>query len=690
MRLHSRVITASVAVDRTVVGTLDSGGAFVLAAGDAGQRIGGEAYLGGKMRVGWWEYPVVMDLMGMAFEESVPFLVNHENRTASRLGLVRPSVAEGRLRIDGEIVSTSGIAQGVIEQARAGAEWQLSIGAEVQVDELVDEGQVRVVNGREHAGPFYHVRSSRLREVSVVAVGADAATRMRLAASYASGGNAMTFDAWLKARGLDAATMTDDERKKFRAEYDSEQRALHAAAQPTTEPVRTATPVQAGAEDPAVVAQMAIETERRRVAGIQAECAGEFPEVERTAIAGGWTVERTRGELLTALRASRPTGVSAALRQQAPEAGVLEAALYVAGGGSAPEKQFSAQQLEAATKRYRHGIGLQQLLVEAARANGYTGSGFRDTRAILEHCFPSRVQASWSHADIPGILANTANKFLLEGFMFVERTWRSIAARRSVSDFKTVTSYRMNGGFEYELIPPGGEFQHGAIGEDSYTIKADTYGKMFAVTRQDIINDDLGALTAVPRRLGRGAALKLNDVFWTKFLDNAAFFTAARGNYFEGAATALSIDSLTEAEKLFFNQTDPDGKPLGAMPEILLVPPAQNVKASQFMNATEVRDTTASTKYATNNPHAGKFQVQMSAYLSNAAYSGYSATAWYLLANPLDMPVIEVAFLNGVENPTVEQTDADFNTLGILFRGYHDFGVALQEYRGGTKAKGAA
>ncbi|MCL4193722.1 MAG: hypothetical protein KJZ87_18435, partial [Thermoguttaceae bacterium] len=64
--------------------------------------------------------------------------------------------------------------------------------------------------------------------------------------------------------------------------------------------------------------------------------------------------------------------------------------------------------------------------------------------------------------------------------------------------------------------------------------------------------------------------------------------------------------------------------------------------------------------------------------------------AWYLLAEPNDLPVIEIAFLNGQESPTIETADADFSVLGIQMRGYHDFGVALQDSRGGVKSKGEA
>ena len=182
--------------------------------------------------------------------------------------------------------------------------------------------------------------------------------------------------------------------------------------------------------------------------------------------------------------------------------------------------------------------------------------------------------------------------------------------------------------------------------------------------------------------------MKLNDVFWEEFMDNATFFTAARGNYDEDTDTALSIGGLTLADTLFRNQTDPDGYPLGVTPKILLVPNALAVTASQLMNTVTVVDGTGTALQPASNPFAGAFRVVTSSYLGNSSYTGYSTTGYYLLADPADMPVIETAFLNGRDMPVVESADADFNTLGVQFRGYHDFGVSLQEYRGGVLMAG--
>ena len=281
-----------------------------------------------------------------------------------------------------------------------------------------------------------------------------------------------------------------------------------------------------------------------------------------------------------------------------------------------------------------------------------------------------------------------ANKFLLEGFFSVERVWRNICAVRNVSDFKTVTSYRLIGKDQYEQVAPGGELKHGTLGNESYTNKADTYGLMLSIDRRDIINDDLGAITTVPRKLGRGSGLKINDVFWAIFLNNAAFFTAGNKNYQTGADTALTIDGLTKAEVAFMDQVDGDSKPIGIMPSVLLVPTALSALGTQLYKSVELRDNTAGAKFPIANPHQGKFRVEVSRYLANTTYTGNSAKAWYLLSEPTDLPVIEVAFLNGQESPTIETADADFNVLGVQMRGYHDFGVAMQDPRGGVKMKG--
>jgi hypothetical protein len=400
----------------------------------------------------------------------------------------------------------------------------------------------------------------------------------------------------------------------------------------------------------------------------------------------------TRTEL-EVLRADRPKAPAAHVPDNSMTGTVLEAACMLTGGikGDDIMAAYGEKPVEIADKRFKGGIGLQELLLEAAWANGYEGRNFRDSRAVLRFAFGTGLQAAgFSTIDIGGILSNVANKFLLDGFFSVERAWRNVCAVRNVSDFKTVTSYRLIGKDQYEIVAPGGELKHGTLGEEKYTNKADTYGLLLAIDRRDVINDDLGAITTVPRKLGRGSGLKINDVFWTVFIANSDFFKTANKNYLTGTDTVLSIDGLTKAEVAFLDQTDSDGKPIGILPQIVLVPTALSAIGTMLYKSLEIRDTTANTKFPVANPHQGKFRVEVSRYLANSGYTGSSAKAWYLLADPNDLPVIEVAFLNGQESPTIETAEADFNVLGIQMRGYHDFGVALQDPKGGIKSKGEA
>jgi hypothetical protein len=607
------------------------------------RRFSMNAYTGGAMTLRGWRHPTVIDLAGISWSAKARPILKDHNPSLIVGHTEGVSVVDGVLRVAGVVSGAGPVAREIVEAGMNGFPWQASVGAYASETEQVPKGRQAIANGRTFDGPVSIVRRSVLGEVSFVALGADDGTEARIAAEAAGNEEEHTM---------------------------SEAENVAQAAAPA-------------AEIPSIAAQMRAEAaaESARIGAIRKACAGQHAEIEAKAIADGW--DATKAEL-EVLRASRPlTGAPAAhVRGADASPEVVEAALCKAGGLPGIERHYDERTLEAADRRFGRGIGLQEILLEAAWANGHTGRSIKgDTRGVL--------QAAFSNLTLPGIFSNVANKFLLAGFTAVEGTWREISSSRSVSDFKQITSYRLNGAFAYDEIGPAGELKAGDVSEESFTNQVKTYGKMFSVTRQDIINDDLGALTALPTRIGRGAALKLNQVFWGAFLANSTFFTSARKNFASGATTAFGIDSLTAAEQLFLDQVDADGQPLAVSPAVLLVPTALNARAAQLMNSTEIRDTAASTKYPTANPHAGKFRTLYSAYLSNATLTGNSSTAWYLLANPADVPLIEVAFLNGRDVPTVETAEADFSVLGVQMRGYFDFGVALQDWRGGVKMAGA-
>jgi hypothetical protein len=302
------------------------------------------------------------------------------------------------------------------------------------------------------------------------------------------------------------------------------------------------------------------------------------------------------------------------------------------------------------------------------------------------------LKAAFSTIAVPYIVGAVANKTAVAGFNSVEAAWRNCARIGSVKNFQAHTRVRLTDSNEYTKLGPDEHIQHGELDEMTFTITAYTFAKMLGITRTDLINDDLGAFAEVPKKLGLGAAKKLNTDFWTMVLGNASsFFAAGNSNYISGATTALGVDSLTQAEYTFLNQTQPDGHPVGIVPKVLLVPNALLAKASQLMASLQLNETTtADTPKPSDNPHAGKFSVVRSSYLSMAALTGYSTTAWYLLADPSELACWEVAFLNGKQEPTVETSDVDFDQLGIQMRGYIDYGLAQMDYRAGVMSRGAA
>jgi hypothetical protein len=651
------------------------------------------AYTGGPMRVAGFFRPVVIDLAGVRVpSKSTPVFRDHD--PGKIVGHGEVEVGDKSIKVEGLVSAENEHTREVVTSSLNGFPWQASVGASVDQFEVLDDGQKAAVNGQTVLGPLLIARKSTLGEVSFVPLGADRRTSARIMASAKHAkGQDMDFDTWLETKGLLAADLNEQQKTSLQALFEKD---VGAPAEPEAE--RTGTDAAATAtkdaeaadagRDAVAALRAKLAAETSRIHAVRNMFAGKHAEIEAKAIAEGWDLTRCE---LEKLRADRPPAPAITVHgvERGVTAELLEAACALTAKLDEPEKHYSAEVLEQAHKRYRGSFGLQELLLEAAWANGYTGRTFRQAREVLQYAFGHQIQAAFSDVDIGGILSNIANKFLIEGFYSVERTWRNIAAMRNVNDFKTVTSYRLIGKDQYEQVPPGGEIKHGTLGNETFTNKADTYALMLSIDRRDIINDDLGAITLVPRKLGRGSGLKINDVFWKVFLNNAAFYTAANRNFLSGAGSVLSIDGLTQAETMFMEQVDADGKPIGIMPSFILVPPSLSAIGAQLFRSLELRDTTAGVKYPISNPHQGKYQVEVSRYLSNTQYSGNSRTAWYLLANPDDLPVIEVAFLNGQEVPIIENAMAEFNVLGVEMRGYHDFGVALQDPKGGLKSAGA-
>jgi hypothetical protein len=586
------------------------------------------AYTGASIRQGWSRNPLVVDLAQIDASRPIPILYAHGKELPlldSVIGKSLEATNDGsQLLLRGELIRGTPASDKLIALAKAGVPLQASIGADVGSIENIAAGASVTVNGREFPGPISVSRGAVLRETSVVLFGADSQTSAAIA-----------------AEASEVFPMSDTLNEK-----------PVEAAVPSTE----ATAIVAGGPTPAV--QLGADD----IAKIVAEAAEK-------------AVKAYREETLAEVRASRPSApaVHVVNAADANSPKVVEAALCLAGGLPNVEKVFDTKTLEAADRRRNH-TSLQEVLLEAARANGYSGvqkihEG--NIEQVLAGAFPRVTASGFATHSISNVLAATYGKFLLQGYTAVESVWDRIASVRSVSDYKTVTGVRLNGGFAFEDVGATGELKSADASDETRTIRAKLTGRISSITMVDIVNDDLGALTQVPSRLGRGAAVKLNADFWTEFLlNNASAFRAES----PGAGNALSTTSLRTALASYRKLTDPDGLPLGVTPSIILLPPELEMVGEELMGSS-VLITGENTTRGNVNVFAGRFQVVSSAYLT-------SATTWWLVANPAELPCMEVAFLNGQRTPTVQQADADFNQLGIQVRGHFSYGVAKAETRG--------
>jgi hypothetical protein len=613
------------------------------------------AYTGGKAQPQDFPCPVVIDLSGLDIpSQKIP--VRYEHKSFQGVGHTEKIlIAGGEVIAEGVISRGTSWARDVAQSAKNGFPWQASMGGPIHQAEYVPFGQKVTVNGANFEGELYVIRKMTLKEISFVDLAADEHTSAVIEAQYEEGLEAggMRLEANAPETNMDTNTKIDMTR------YENKNL------------------------QPPVSSLLPLVIDQRRIAAIEKIGGGKFPDLEAKAIEEGWSVEKFHAQYQ---HKTMPSGAAVSVTSPgtANHGGLvpstLEAIALASSGTSLSflEAQYDEKTLEMADK-YR-GIGIQEFC-ELICAGQHLPKFRRDSRGWLE--------AAFSSVSLPGILSNIANKVLLEGFTQMDDTWRKVVKIASVHNFQRHERYRMNGLFKYEKVGKDGELKHGQLDEQQFSQKIDTHGIMFSLTRQMIIDDDLGAFTDIPRAIGVGAAEAINDAVWQCLLSNPLqgdgknFFSAEHKNLFTGDEYKLDIGGLTHAELKFSEQERAPGRPLGIPATILLVPTALKVAAEMLMKSLMLNETTAQNKpQPVTNPHAGKYEVIATPYLASKAFANASALAWYLLASPLRLAALEVGFLGGVDHPTVERADADFNTLGMLFRGYIDFGVKEQDWRG--------
>lgn len=325
---------------------------------------------------------------------------------------------------------------------------------------------------------------------------------------------------------------------------------------------------------------------------------------------------------------------------------------------------------EAPSDEARELRGLS--LVELARRFSGAGDSVSAARAVDE----ALTQRSGMHStsDFAAVLGNTVARTLRNSYENAQRTFQPFTRVVELTDFRPVTRVALGDAPKLEKVSEGAEFTHGTIGESGESYALASYGKIVAVTRQAIINDDLSAFTRLPAMYGARAAELEADLVYGVLSGNAAMsdgkalFHTAHGNVMTGG---LDVDGLSKVRALGRKQTGIDGAKINVSYVTLIVNPDDETAAEKILGSIAP---TASGEF---NPFVGRMTIVADPRVPE----GY----WFAAANPNLTETIELGFLSGargVQTFTRDGWDVD----GVEVKARLDVGAKAIDWRGLARA----
>ena len=524
----------------------------------------------------------------------------------------------------------------IFQKVQSGTLQGVSVGYAIYRYEVLEDEDTKSTNGRFN-GPAYVVTDWEPLEISIVSVPADA-----------------TVGVGRSAEEIHTSIDTQEDNTRMDQEKNLEVQELKS------EPVKTGLTQ----ED----LQKAMEQERKRTSEITALFRDFNVEGADEAIVMGVSVDEARAMVMDQLRA-RNKGVSVTMGEAESDKfrAAAQDAVLMAAGIPVAEPAAGAQELR--------GHSMVELAREALQREGLK-SNFGDNMELAR-------QAINSTSTFPAIMANLANKSVMVGFNEAETTYQIWAGKGSNRDFKEAARVALSEAGNLELVPEGGQFQQDFLGEASARTKVATYGKLFSLTRQAIINDDLGLFSKIATKYGSAAKRLVNKMVYAqltgniKMQDGVALFDNKHGNV-AGTGEALSVKAIAKAITAMRRQKGITGDAtLNITPKYLVVPPELEMTAYQIVNSTAAVDGVNS---GVVNPYKGRFVVVADAELTDP-------DAWYLVADASQHDTIEVTYLNGVETPRLE-TRQGFEVDGIEYKVAFDCGVSALDFRGVFKNAG--
>lgn len=525
----------------------------------------------------------------------------------------------------------------IFQKVQSGTLQGVSVGYAINRYEVLEDEDTKSTNGR-FTGPAYVVTDWEPLEISIVSVPADP-----------------TVGVGRSAEEIHTSIDTQEDNTRMDQEKNLEVQEVKS------EPVETGITQ----ED----LQKAMEQERKRTSEITAMFRDFDVEGADEAIVLGKSVEEARAMVIDQLRA-RNKGVSVTMGEAESDKfrAAAQDAVLMAAGIPVAEPAAGAQELR--------GYSMIEMARESLRRESGSNVNFGDNMELARAAINST-------STFPAIMSNLANKSVMVGFNEAETTYQIWAGKGSNRDFKEAARVALSEAGTLELVPEGAQFKQDSFGEASARTKVATYGKLFSLTRQAIINDDLGLFSKIATKYGSAAKRLVNKMVYAqltgnvKMQDNVALFDSKHGNV-AGTGEALSVKAIAKAITAMRRQKGITGEAtLNITPKYLVVPPELEVTAYQIVNSTAAVDGVNS---GVVNPYKGRFIVVADAELTDP-------DAWYLVADATQHDTIEVTYLNGVETPRLE-TRQGFDVDGIEYKVAFDCGVSALDFRGLYKNAG--
>lgn len=325
---------------------------------------------------------------------------------------------------------------------------------------------------------------------------------------------------------------------------------------------------------------------------------------------------------------------------------------------------------EAPSDEAREMRGLS--LVEMARRFSGAGDSVSAARAVDE----ALTQRSGMHStsDFAAVLGNTVARTLRNAYDNAQRTFEPFTRTVELADFRPVTRVALGDAPKLEKVAEGAEFTHGTIGETGESYALASYGKIVAVTRQAIVNDDLSAFTRLPSMYGARAAELEADLVYGVLSGNAAMsdgkalFHSSHGNVLTGG---LDVDGLSKVRALGRKQVGIDGAKINVSFITLIVHPDDETAAEKILGSI------APSSSGEFNPFVGRMTI--------VADPRVPEGFWFAAANPSLTETIELGFLSGargVQTFTRDGWDVD----GVEVKARLDVGAKAIDWRGLARA----